>query len=166
MLQPLVRRTWAPRGQTPLQHSWDRHDRLSVVSALSLAPYRRRLGLYFQIHGHNIRTEQVVVFLCQVHRCLPRRIILILDRWSVPRAAVRKLGQRGARWLQVEWLPAYAPELNPIEGVWNHTKYADLANCIPQDVEHLRAEVQASISAKRSCPELLCSFFKHAGLQL
>ena len=33
MLQPLLRRTWAPQGETPLSHAWDRHDRLSVISA-------------------------------------------------------------------------------------------------------------------------------------
>ena len=31
MLQPLRRRTWAPRGQTPVQYAWDRHDRFSVL---------------------------------------------------------------------------------------------------------------------------------------
>lgn len=46
MLQPVVRRTWAPRGQTPIQHSRDGRDRLSVISAISMAPRRRRLGLY------------------------------------------------------------------------------------------------------------------------
>lgn len=57
MLQPTVQRTWAPRGQTPLHKSWDRRDRLSVLSALTLAPRRKRLGLYFDIHTHNITTD-------------------------------------------------------------------------------------------------------------
>ena len=80
MLQPLLRRTWAPRGRSPIQNSWDRHDRLSVISALSVAPQRRRLGLQFQVHRHNIRTEQVMEFLRRVHRRLSRRIILVLER--------------------------------------------------------------------------------------
>lgn len=166
MLQPLVRRTWAPRGRTPTQKTWDRHDRLSVISALTVAPRRRRLGLYFQVHRHNIRTEQVVGFLRSLHRRLGRNIIVVMDRWSVHRAALRRLVEAGSRWLAVEWLPAYAPELNPTEQVWNHTKYGDLANYIPDDIDALCREVERSIGAKRSRARLLRSFFNHAELHL
>jgi transposase len=41
----------------------------------------------------------------------------------------------------VEWLPAYAPELNPDEQVWNHSKYSQLANFIADNVEHLAEAV-------------------------
>ena len=58
MLQPVVRRTWAPRGQTPIQYSWDRRDRLSVISAITVLPQFRRLGLYFNVFDHNIVTGQ------------------------------------------------------------------------------------------------------------
>ena len=51
MLQPVVRRTWAPKGETPIQYSWDRHDRLSVIAGITVSPVRCRLGLYFQIHS-------------------------------------------------------------------------------------------------------------------
>jgi hypothetical protein len=91
MLQPVRRRTWAPRGRTPLHYSWDRHDRLSVVSAITVSALRRRLGLYFQIHEHNIRFAQVIEFLKLLHRHLQRRFILVLDRYSVHRKAVRLL---------------------------------------------------------------------------
>ena len=47
MLQPLNRRTWAPRGETPVQYAWDRRDRLSVIGALTLSPVRQRIGFYF-----------------------------------------------------------------------------------------------------------------------
>jgi len=63
MLQPLVRRTWAPSGRTPVMYSWDRHDRLSVIAGLSLAARRRRIGLYFAVHAHNITAEEVETFL-------------------------------------------------------------------------------------------------------
>jgi hypothetical protein len=53
MLQPLVRRTWAPRGQTPVLRSWDRHDRWSVMGALTAAPWALRLNFYFEFYDHN-----------------------------------------------------------------------------------------------------------------
>ena len=166
MLQPVVRRTLAPRGQTPILECWDRHDRLSVISALTLAPQRRRIGLYFDIHSHNIRADNVYRFIQTVRGRLRRKIILVLDRWSVHRAAIRKLLERHARSIDIELLPPYAPELNPTEQVWNHTKYADLANYIPDDIHELRVEVASSIRETRSSPALLRSFFSWAGLDL
>lgn len=109
MLQPVVRRTLAPRGQTPILECWDRHDRLSVISALTLAPQRQRLGLYFDIHSHNIRADDVYRFIQTIRGRLRRKIILVLDRWSVHRAAIRHLLERHARNIDIELLPAYAP---------------------------------------------------------
>jgi len=166
MLQPVVRRTLAPRGQTPILECWDRHDRLSVISALTLAPQRQRIGLYFDIHSHNIRADDVHRFIQIVRHRLRRKIILVLDRWSVHRAAIRQLLERHARSIDIELLPAYAPELNPTEQVWNHTKYADLANYIPDDIHELGVEVAGSLLETRSTPVLLRSFFNWAGLDL
>jgi transposase len=166
MLQPVVRRTWAPTGQTPIQYSWDRHDRLSVIAAITVAPLRRRLGLYFQVHDHNICFEEVMAFLHLLHRHLGRKFILVLDRYSAHRKAVRLLQEAGVDWFEVEWLPAYAPELNPVEMLWNHTKYADLANFIPDNVGHLLQAVNVSITDTRKNGRLIRSFFKYAELEL
>ena len=166
MLQPVVRRTWAPRGQTPVQKSWDRRDRLSVGAALTVSPRRLRMGLYFQMHSHNIRFGEVIKLLTLVHRHLRRKFILVLDRYSVHRKAVRLLREKHPDWLDAEWLPAYAPDINPVEQVWNHSKYSDLANFIPDDVHHLREELANSMHDQRGRPVLLRSFLKHAELKL
>lgn len=166
MLQPVVRRTWAPRGQTPVHHSWDRHDRLSAITALTVSPKRRRLGLYFDIHDHNIRTDEVEAFVRWVRRCFPKGIILVMDRLAAHRSAAKRLVARFGRRVAVEYLPAYAPELNPVEQVWGHTKYVDLANFIPDDVSHLEWEVTNSIEQTASDQRLLRAFFQHAKLVL
>lgn len=167
MLQPVVRRTWAPRGQTPVQRSWDRHDRVSVITALTLAPRRRRLGLYWAGQRQNIRGEHLLAFLRRLRRAVRRRWVLILDRWNVHKSKlVRRYLQSHADRIQVEWLPAYAPELNPAEQVWNHAKYSDLANFIAEDCDDLHYHVDASIMDQRQQPQLLRSFFKTAKLHL
>jgi transposase len=166
MLQPVRRRTWAPKGKTPVQYSWDSRDRLSVISAITISPKRRRLGLYFHIHPQNIRSEQAVPFLKAVRRHLGRKFIVVLDRYSVHRKTVRLLERGRPNWFEVEWLPSYAPEINPVEGVWNYSKYSDLANFIPADVQHLRRELRGSLDAQKHKPELILSYFKHAKLEL
>lgn len=166
MLQPVVRRTWAPRGQTPIQYSWDRRDRLSVISAITVSAWRRRLGLYFDIVDHNIDTDEFERFVAVLLRRLQRPILLVMDRWPVHRSAAQRFLRRFPRRIQVEWLPAYAPELNPVEQVWNRTKYTDLANYVPEDLVSLGRAVAGSIRHTRSQTSLLRSFFQHAELGL
>ena len=59
MLTPTVRRTLVPRGQTPILETWDRHDRISAVSAGTVSPRRRQLGLHFRLlpDDTNVRGE-------------------------------------------------------------------------------------------------------------
>ena len=161
MLQPTVRRTWAPRGQTPILKSDDRRDRLSAISALTVSPKRRRLGLYFDILDHNVKTDDFEQFVERLLRRIRRPIILVIDRYSVHRSAAKRLLARHRKRLSIEWLPAYAPELNPAEQVWNRTKHTDLANFVPDDVEHLGCSVNDSLKRTRSQQSLLRSFLNH-----
>jgi len=165
MLHPVVRRTWAPRGQTPTLRCWHRHDRLSVVAAITVSPRHHRLELWFDLHRHNLRTDDVLAFL-QTLRHHRRHLLVVLDRWSVHRVAVRQLLARNPRTVQVEWLPAYAPDLHPVERVWAHTNYADLANYLPDDLDAVTAAVTHSLAANRTEQTLLRAFFTHAGLDL
>src|SRR5438876_11189377 len=52
-------------------------------------------------------------------------------------------GQRGGA--SRPWLPGYAPDLNPVEAIWSHTKYSDLANYVHQDADHLLDAVGARV---------------------
>lgn len=166
MLQPLVRATWAPRGKTPVLKSWDRHDRLTGLSALTLSPQRRRLGLYFSVQRHNAKTEDIIAFLLWVRRHLRRRLVVVLDRLAAHRAAARRLKESHGEVFHFEWLPAYAPELNPVEYVWNQSKYGHMANLVPRDVEDLQEHASNSLETIRHERARLRSCFEHADLPL
>ncbi len=166
MLQPLARRTWAPRGQTPIHHVWDRHERLSVIAALILSPARRRIGLNFQIHQRNVKAETVAAFLHDLHRQCRRPLTLVCDRYSVHHKAVRLIQETGGDWLHVEWLPAYAPELNPVEALWSHAKYSQLANFIADDIDLLYDVVNETLNDQSFRSDLKRACFKWAKLTL
>lgn len=157
MLAPLVRRTWALKAHTPVLVCDYRRDRLSVIGGLSLSARRRRAGFYFSVRRQNATAGDVESFLRQVQRSLRRRLIVVMDRWSVHRSAAKAL--EGDRRFEIEWLPAYAPEVNPVEYVWSHTKYGDLANYVPDDLWDLQRELDKSIAQTPKRPELLKSFF-------
>lgn len=57
MLQSLMRQTWAPVGNTPVMDAWDRHDRLTAITALTLASKTVRCHLYFKLLRHNANAE-------------------------------------------------------------------------------------------------------------
>ena len=93
MLQPTVRRTWAPRGQTPVHRSWDRPDRFSTHGAITVSPKRRRLGFYFHLQGRNVKAEDVVAFIRQVRKQLGwKRLVIVWDRLGAHRKAERNAG--------------------------------------------------------------------------
>lgn len=169
MLQPVVRRTWAPRGRTPIHRSWDRHDRLSAIAALTLAPHRRRFGLYFDLLEGNFDGESLFEYFLWLVRTVRRPVVLIMDRLSAHRKAVRLLHEHlgeDADLVRVEWLPAYAPELNPVENAWGHCKHGRLGNFIPDDLEHLETAIEETMAVTRSTPKLLHSFFRKSGLDV
>jgi putative transposase len=164
MLQPLVRRTWAPVGERPVMYCWDRHDRLSVIAGLTLSARRRRVGLYFAVHEANVKAPEVEAFVRRVRRQVGRDLIVVLDRLQAHRSAAKRMA--GDDRFKFEWLPPYAPDLNPAEAVWCHTKYGDLANFVPEDVVDLEVEAELSLEAAAEDQKLLRSFFETAELPL
>jgi transposase len=123
------------------------------------------LGLYFSIVPHNIRADDFEAFVADLLKHFPAGIILVIDRWMVHRSGVRPLKSRFGYRMDVEWLPAYSPELNPVEQIWNHSKYSQLANFIPDDVTHLTEVIEDSLYAQSRQQSLLRSFFHCAKLK-
>ena len=113
----------------PRQEISNCHELLEISNCHELF---RNCHELFPVHAHNIRADDFERFVADLLRRLPHGLILVMDRWQVHRSAARRLMERFARRLRIEWLPAYAPDLNPDEQVWRHTKHADLANYVPE----------------------------------
>jgi transposase len=164
MLQPLVRRTWAPRGERPVMYCWDRHDRLSVIAGLTVSAQKHWIGLYFAIQERNVKTEEVETFIRDVRRQVGRPLIVVMDRLAAHKSAAKRLGDDER--FTFEWLPGYAPDLNPVEPAWSKTKYGDLANYVPEDVTDLEIETELALEATAGDQKMLKSFFQAARLKL
>jgi transposase len=166
LMAPLVRRSLAPRGQTPVYAVAAAHrQKVSTIAALTLSPVRHHAGLYFQTHPNAyINQEKAAAFLEELLRHLRGKVIVIWDRGPMHRGpAIRAVLARYPR-LSLEALPAYAPDLNPVEMLWNHLKYADLANFVPQGLWHLHSAVQTGLEIVQEDQERLHSFFAASGL--
>jgi len=165
MLTPTVRRTLAPRGQTPILRSWDRHDRISAISAVTVSPRRRRVGLYFRLlpDDANAHGEDTADFLRQLRRHIPGPMTILWDRGNIhDRSKVVRAYLSVHPEIVTEKLPGYAPEADPDEMVWQHTKHGRLANFAPEDTAGLRAVLVEEFARIHGKPELLSAFIRHA----
>jgi putative transposase len=167
-LMPFVRRTWAPRGQTPTLRTRTRHHRhLSVIGGITISPRRRHLGWYLSFHANcSIRQEQVIAFLRDLLRHVRGELFLIWDRLNAHRGKqVQSFVAKHPR-LHVEFLPPYAPELNPNEYGWSYLKCNPLANYCPDELAELETKAKQAGERVRGQQELLRSFVRATGLPL
>lgn len=168
LLQPLVQRTWALRGQTPtLRHRFRHHQRVSCIGGLSLSPQRARVGWYLQFYrDQNIRQEEVVRFLQHLLRHLRGRVVVLWDHSPIHRSRLLQRWLRRCRRLHLEFFPGYAPELNPIEYGWAYLKGPSLANHCPPDGESLHTSVTAAAEEVAGQQPLLRGFVKASKLPI
>jgi len=167
-LSPLVRRTLAPRGRTPILKVPGRtRQKVSLIAALSIAPRRRRLGLYFHDYSdRHITQHEAAAFLRDLLYHLRGPVHVVWDRGNTHKGeAIRKVQKAYPR-LRLHWLPPYAPELNPVEFVWNHIKYGRTANFTPKDLAELESRVDNLMKEAKHDRERLESFFMAAKLDL
>ncbi len=156
LLIPTVRRTWGPKGQTPLLCHRYRHDRLSVSSGLAVSPRNRRLALYLQCRPRNLTGLDIRTFLRHLLRHLRGPVVLLWDRGTIHRRReVQAFLARHPR-LHTYYFPAYAPELNPAEFVWTQADSA-LANGAPPNLVALRGRLRQAIRRIRGSQRLLWS---------
>ena len=164
---PLVRRSWAPRGHTPVLVQRGRSRRkVSVIGALVISPRRRRVRSYFSLLAEaSFDGEHVLQFLRQLCRALRVPIALVWDRGQA------HIGQPVKGWLEhnrhrirAELLPPYAPELNPVELIWGHAKANRLANYAPVEFTELLMQAHLTVLAIGDNRPLLRSFLRHCAL--
>jgi transposase len=166
-LTPSVRRTFAPRGQTPVLECWDRRDRISAISCVTLSPVAGRPGLYFKLLPVNktVKAEGVVAFLQELRRQLRGPFTVVWDRSRIhTKAEVVKAWLAGHPEVVAEDLPAYAPDANPDEWVWGWAKYGRLSNLAAWDANELRDQIVTALTELKSQPRLLKAFIVEAAL--
>jgi transposase len=66
----------------------------------------------------------------------------------------------------IEWLPGYAPELNPVEYIWGYWKKHELPNLCAKDLVQLGYLGRQALRRMRRRPALVRAFWKQARLSL
>ena len=159
-LLPTPCKTWAPQGQTPFLYHCFNWPKLSAISAVTPNPHA-----YLPLVRGTITSPQVIAFVRHLLRWIPGRIFLFWDglnthRSKKTRAAIQEHFPR----LRVYRLPAYAPELNPDEGLGAWMKQHALAGQCPPNLEVLQQSIRRPLRRLPHHPHVFRSFFRRCPL--
>ncbi len=157
---PVVARTYAPVGQTPVRRAPRSRDHRSVISALTPTGW-----LFTHIQTEAFRGPAIVAFLRQLLRQVRGKLLVIWDGAPIHhgQAVMDFLAQGAAKRLHLERLPGYAPELGPDEGVWNLLGRGELKNRCCHDLDELRWELGLAIRRLRRKADRLVACFRQCG---
>jgi len=139
---------------------------MSVAAVLAYRWDGQRAQLFFQVKPDSYNTDSLIAFLDDLRRHFRgRKVILVWDGLPAHRSrAMTEYLQGQRRWLTVERLPGYAPELNPVESVWGNVKGQELANLCADTLGHAARALSHGMSRVRGSQQLCFSFLHNAGL--
>ena len=154
LLIPNLKRTWAPKGQTPIIRHQINRGKISAINALSISPQRKHIALYLRFRPGNLNGHAIREYVQELLRQIPGPIILLWDQNPIHKhREVKALTQKYSR-LHCENFPGYAPELNPAEYVWAQADSA-LANSAPDDLRELKGLLNQTKRRIRNSQQLL-----------
>ena len=122
-------------------------------------------NFYFRLFPGTVRSPQVVEILDHLLRHIPGRLWIVWDGLRQHRSRmVREFVAVQDGRLRLEFLPAYAPELNPTEYIWGHLKHPEMSNLCPKNLWELGSFARRALRRMRRRPTLVHAFWKQADL--
>ena len=139
---------------------------MSVAAALAYRWDGKRCGLLFQLRAGSYDTESLIGFLQELKRHLRgKKVILVWDQLPGHKSRqMWKYLRTQRNWLRVEWLPGYAPDLNPVETMWGNLKGQELANRCAEDLGEAVTALENGMARVGRSHQLCFAFLDHAGL--
>ena len=167
-LIPPVRRTWSPRGHTPVLRHRFGWTKASMAAALGYLADASAARLCFHLQQPSYTTDTLIEVLEQLAAFYAgQRVVLIWDglssHWST---RMRAFLDSQRDWLTVERLPAYAPELNAVEYLWANLKDLELANRPTTTLAEVADATEQGIQRICKSDSLVVGFLAHTGLPL
>lgn len=173
--QPARRTTWGIVGKTPVIRSNGRGwKKISAAGALTVSPggrgrgggASRRIGQFFRLYEQDIDGAACAQFVRALLRRVRGPVVLVWDGLAVHRSPPVRAVLQAHRRVEVVRLPAYAPELNPVEAMWANGKCVRLRGIVPEDVDDLYVRTNSALADIADDQRLLRSFFKATPLTI
>ena len=148
------------------------HDtRVSLAALIAIRP-GHQARLIFRTHRarrgdkrKGFTETDYARFLDAAHQQPGGPVVLVWDSLNTHTSRAMRELIAARPWLTVFQLPAYAPELNPVEPVWSHLKRS-LANLVKHDISQLTALIKTRLRRMQYRPGILEGFLAKPGLDL
>lgn len=155
-LIPVMGKTWAPKGKTPIVKVTGKKGGFCLTSAISPAG-----KMVFRIEKEKVTALVHIEFLEQILKHHSRRKIIVIEDNARPHIAqeVKDFVEEHKKRFALYHLPSYAPELNPDEHVWEYLKARKLKAHQAQVIKELKHLVKRKMQSIQHKPALIQSFF-------
>jgi putative transposase len=165
-VNPPVRRTWGLLGQTPvIKVSGKTTGKISMVAWTCYRDGEDPRMIFAIKPEGGYTKEDFPRLLALLHRRLGGPVVVIWDNYSSHVSKHVKEYTAGQEWLTIIQMPAYAPDLNPVEWVWSHAK-TKIANRAFRSIDELTQAARAALRHIQHHPELLSGFLTGTRLDL
>jgi transposase len=164
---PMVVRTYAPVGKTPILKEDLTRDHLSAMSGTTLDGKLYMIEQEKAFKGED-KGEDALRFLKHLMRQIPGKPLVVWDGSPIHRGGAVKdfLASGASSRLQLEQLPGYAPDLNPDEGVWKHLKCVELKNLCCQSLAELKVELRKAKERLRHKKHVILGCIRQPGFEV
>jgi transposase len=154
-LTPVLGKTWAPRGKTPIQKGTGARGSISAISAIA-----SQGNLLFSLHEGRIASDEIIHFLDEMLKHHKRRhLVVVMDQARPHVSKKTKAFIEKQDRLHVFYLPPYSPDWNPDEKVWNHLKNHELAGHQAKTKEELMQVTKDKLEKMKKNPHKLKGIF-------
>ena len=155
------RRGYAPKGKTPEVRQPAKRFHSSLISAVNNQGKMQWMSL-----KEALNAVRFIEFLEKLVKHRKRKLILIVDNLRVHHSKpVKEWVEKHKHRLELVYLPAYSPELNPDEYLNNHLKQTVTKDGPSTSERELEDKVWLSMTLLRCKPDLVASFFHHPAVR-
>ena len=132
---------------------------LSVAAGVSFRNF------YLRLYPGAIGELEVIDFLKALVGHIQEPLLIVWDRLPAHRSRlVQEFIELSEGHIATEYLPPYAPELNPVEYIWAYGKQHELPNVCPKDYGELDQCARKTLRRMRRKPPLIAAFWKQSSL--
>lgn len=153
-------KTWAPKGRTPVLRRISKRRQVSTAIGLTTSGH-----VYKKHFDHAIHGEDTIAHLQHLRSQIGGPMVIVWDRLQAHRSKVVKAFLSEHPEIIVEWLPGYAPDLNPEEDCHGNVKDR-MKGGTPETEAEIREQADRGFARIRQRPDLILGFFHHAGLRV
>ncbi len=150
-------RGYSPKGKTPTVNLSAKRVSTNMISSIT-----NQGKVRFMIYSKSMNAKVLIRFLKKLIKISERKIFLILDNLRVHHAIlVREWLEDKKDQLELFFLPAYSPELNPDEYLNNDIKQGVHSKTLFRDEKSLKKGVLSHMRMLQQMPRRVMNYFKH-----